>query len=99
MNIKGIRVAPKGALCSSCRETIQEAPGPRGSSYATIEVYSEGLGEFYRHVIYLCQKCADRSVSAIQRSQGASVIVNDALEGSIRTVIRLRKYLFGRDTE
>ncbi len=99
MNIKGMRIAPKGATCSSCRETLQDVDRQRGSSYATVEVYSEELGEFQTHVVYLCRKCGSLAVVSIRHSQGASVIVNDALEGSIRTVIRLRNYLVGRGTE
>ncbi len=87
--IKGIEIAPEGSKCIGCWEPLKDQDRKGGASHAKAEVYSKGFGESQSLTVYLCDKCSKRAVSSIHYSKIGISILSDALEGGLRTLIRL----------
>lgn len=87
MTVRGIHRAPEGAPCAVCREPIPDDQRPR-SARASLEIDTgAGVASF---TIWLCRRCA---ATAGRRALGGgtgALIVNDAIEGALRTLVRLR---------
>ena len=88
MTVKGIKVAPEGSKCSCCWSGLSEEDRKGGSSYATVEVYSQSIGESQAITFYLCRNCARQATLAANTKIGTQVL-NDGVEASIRTLVRL----------
>ena len=99
MNIQESHVAPEESKCVGCWEPLAKADREGGSSYAKVQVYSKGRGETQSLVLYLCTKCSTSAVSSIYHSKVGTLILSDAIEGSIRTLIRLNGELTKAVTE
>ncbi len=88
MTVKGIKIAPEGAKCSCCWTDLTQRDRERGSSYATVEVYSTSLGESQSITFYLCRHCARWAVLSANTKIGTQIL-NDAVESGVRTLSRL----------
>lgn len=86
--VRGIKVAPEGAKCSCCWGFLTDDDRKGSSSYATVEVYNASVGVLHSIVLWLCPDCAKGAVLATGSPVG-TVILNDAVEGAVRTLKRL----------
>ncbi len=95
--IRGIKIAPIGQKCRSCWEelTEEDRKGSGGSSYATVDVHSSALGESQTLTMYFCRVCAKSMILAGESNIGISIL-NDSVEGSLRTLVRLSNDLSPR---
>jgi hypothetical protein len=90
--IRGIKIAPETCKCSCCWEDLTAADRELGSSYATIDLHSVAQAQSQSINLYFCRECASKMVLAVQSRVG-TCILNDAVEGAVRTLVRLSEDL------
>lgn len=86
--IRGIRIAPEACKCACCWEDLTDEDRKMGSSYATIDIHSVAAGQSQVMNLYFCRCCGSKMVLAAQSKVG-TCILNDAVEGAARTLVRL----------
>lgn len=88
MTVRGIHRAPDGTSCTVCRGPIPDAERPASArGRIEIETGGEGVASFS---IWLCRRCATTAASRARGSGLGSLIVSDALENALRTLVRGR---------
>lgn len=86
--IRGIKLAPEGQKCFCCWNPLKEEDRRGGSSYVTVDLYSQALGESQGLELFLCRACAEYAVRGCRPLIGL-LTLGGAVEGAIRTLVRL----------